>query len=52
MATEIFFTVILSYLFLHETPLFNELIGGFMIFIAASVPGISGYLISQRKGQA
>lgn len=51
MATEIFFTVILSYLFLQETPLFNELIGGFMIFIAASVPGISGYLISRSKGQ-
>lgn len=40
LSTELFFTLVVNYLFLGEIPLMNELIGGIFIFLAANIVGI------------
>lgn len=40
LSTELFFALIVNYLFLGESPLINEIIGGIFIFLAANIVGI------------
>lgn len=41
LATELFFALIISYIFLNESPTTNELLGGSIIFIASIVTSLN-----------
>ncbi len=49
LSAELFFALLLGYIFLHEEPKINETIGGILVFIAMIIPNLPDKAISYLK---
>jgi drug/metabolite transporter (DMT)-like permease len=51
LATELFFAMVLGYLFLHESPTLSEVVGGALIFFASIIAAVDVRLLFGRLGR-